>query len=70
MEKGSRGGLNENGFYRLIYLNVCPQWVACLGKLKYGLIGEGMSLGVGFEVSKAHTRSNLFPLPPSRRSET
>jgi len=29
-------------------------------------VEEGMSLGMGFEVSKAYTRSNLSPsLPPS-----
>jgi hypothetical protein len=43
---GGSGGLNENGPYRLIYLNV---WWNYLGRIRgCGLIGSSVSLVVGF----------------------
>lgn len=36
------------------------QLVDYLGRIRRGLVGEGLSLGVGFEVSKAHARPSLF----------
>lgn len=36
----------------------------CLGRIRsYGPVGGGVSLGVAFEVSKAHARHNLTPSP-------
>lgn len=65
---GECGGLNGNGLHRPIYLNA---WSLVsgdvLGKIRRcGLIVEGLSLGVGFEVSKAHIMpSHIFSLPGS-----
>jgi hypothetical protein len=52
--------LNENGPCRLIYLNV---WSLVSGTLWEGLEGlaslKYVLLGVGFQVSRAHTRPSL-----------
>lgn len=48
-------GMNGNVPQRCRYLNVWSL-VELFGKdYENGLIGEGMSLGMGFEVSEAHT---------------
>ena len=69
MADGQRGGLNESGSHRLTHVNV---WFP-VGELfrkdygmKYGLGRGGVTLGVGFEVSKAHSRTQscLFYLLP------
>lgn len=48
------GALSKNGSPRLIYLRrmrtILEMWF---------LVGESVSLGVGFDVSKAHARTNL-----------
>ena len=46
-------GLDENGPRGLMYLFECqvPSWWNCLGRIRgCGLVGGGVSLGVGFEV--------------------
>jgi hypothetical protein len=57
-EKEPCGGLNENGPHRFVSLNA---WSlvggTVLGRTGWcGLVGESVSLGMGFEVSKVHTR--------------
>lgn len=52
---GSYCGLNENGTQRFIYLTVCSLvGGSVLGRFqRCGHVGGGVSLSVGFEVSKA-----------------
>ena len=53
-------GLNENEPYRLMYMNVGLQLVDCLGGIKRC----GMSQGVVFKISNAHTiHSKLARFP-------
>lgn len=52
--------MNENGS---MYFWLSPQLINCLKRIKKcGLVGGSLSLGVGFKVSKAHSRpsSSLF----------
>lgn len=54
------GVLNEKGPHRLAYLNVWFLVGELCGKgQRCGLVGGCVSLGVGFEVSKAYTRPSL-----------
>ena len=58
------GGVNENGPHRLIYgCLYTREWHYLRGTRRCGLVGESVSLGVGFEVSEAHARHSQ-PLPP------
>lgn len=41
----------------------------CLGKIRrHSFVGQGMSLGVGFEISKTSCHSNVLALIPACRS--
>ena len=54
------GGLNINApvAHELEYLGL--QLVDCLGRIRRcGLVGEVLSLEVGFEVSNAHARASM-----------
>ena len=66
------GGSNETGNHRLRCLysgSLVGRTI--LGRVRrYGLAGGGVSLRVGFEVSKAHTRPSLvLSLPPTCGSD-
>lgn len=67
---GCSGGLNENGPHRFIFKCLVPSLSDPLGRIrrwKCDLVG-GISLEMGFEVSKAHTKQSLsFSLPPAYR---
>ena len=56
-------GLNMNSPYRCVYLNVSHQGVELFTRFRrlrrHVLVGGGVLLGVGFEVSKADTRLSL-----------
>lgn len=54
------GGLNENGHYKLMYIWMLSQQAGgSWGKIRiYSLDGGGVT-EVGFEVSKAHSKSNI-----------
>ena len=59
------GALNENdtlGSYAWYLVRSC---LNCLGRIRRrGLVGGGVSMGVNFEVSKAHAfQVSLFHLP-------
>ena len=59
---------SENSPHRLTYLNAWSQGGGTvLGRIRrYGLVEEGMSLGVGFEILKVHTSPPLpLPLTPT-----
>lgn len=61
----SCGGLSKNGQHRLLHWLVrrVPSWLElCPTAVGVPSLEELCHLGVGFEVSKAHTRPNL-PLP-------
>jgi hypothetical protein len=60
------GGLNENGLHRLISWNICFP-VNCLGRMRRSGCVEGKLRRVGFEISKAYTRSS-FSLPTDQGS--
>lgn len=52
------GGLNENGFQRLMFEHLVPSWWSCPGRItRCSLVERGVSLGVNVEVSK----TMLFP---------
>lgn len=64
------GGLNENGPLGSYIFLLIPQLVNCLERIKMcGLVGEGASLGMGFEVSKVHARSRLCLCLPAAYGE-
>lgn len=44
------GGLHKNGPHRFIFKYLVPSWQGRIGR--FGLAGEGLSLGVDFEVLK------------------
>jgi hypothetical protein len=48
------GDLNENGLHKApIVEHLVRSWWDCLGRIRRcGLVGGGVSLGTGFEVSK------------------
>lgn len=52
----SCGGLNENGPQNLLCLNTCSSVSETVweGLRRCGLVGEGVLLGVGFEVWQVH----------------
>ena len=61
--EGRCAGSNDSDPHGLTHLNA---WfpVDLLGKIRRcGLVGVCASLGVGFEVSKAHTRGSIYLLP-------
>lgn len=56
------GGLSRNGLHRLLCLNVWSP-VGLFRKDKgCGLVGGGVTLGVGFEVSKTQDRAQCLCL--------
>lgn len=61
--------LNENNFQRIMYLNARTLVGGTVSERirRCGVVGD-VSLGVGFMVSKAHTRPSLASLPPACRS--
>ena len=66
--RGMCGGVNENDVHRLIVWNV---WHYLRGIRRHSLVGGGVSLGVGFGVSKAKANPSvsLF-LPLGSRCRT
>lgn len=57
---GHFGDLNTNGPFRLLYLNACSRLVELFRKNEEdGLVGGSVPQGMGFEVLKTHTSSNL-----------
>jgi hypothetical protein len=64
-EQPNCGGLNEECPHRFIWLNT---WSPVYGTIwkglrGCGLVGGGMPLGAGFEVSRAHTIPRELSLP-------
>ena len=55
------GDLNDYDLYRLIYIACLVPTGGLLRRMRrYGTVGGGVALGVGFEASKAHTRLRLM----------
>lgn len=55
--------LNDSGPYRLFYFNAKSPCSETVWKdWRYGLVGEGVSLGVVFEVSKVQLFSYCFSI--------
>jgi hypothetical protein len=54
--------LNKNNPHRLIYLVIRRwQYLRRISRIRRcGLVGGGVSLGLGFEVSKAHARPRFL----------
>jgi hypothetical protein len=60
-KEGRCGGLKENGPHKLIDLNAWSLGVALFKRIKgCGLLGGGVSQGVGFEVSRAQAQPSCF----------